>query len=194
MNIPERERNDIEAMITVWFGARGSEEFGTERKEWWGVFDDFDTAIRATLLPHVEAAAAGQLDHWIQDVDGGLVLIILLDQVPRNMFRGTARAFATDAKAVELARQYVALGLDRLLLDAQRSFAYLPFEHSENRAHQDYAVHLFTELGNPFTAQFAWRHREIVDRFGRFPHRNGILGRDSTAAEQEFLSQPNSSF
>jgi uncharacterized protein (DUF924 family) len=194
MSLSDQDRSHIEDIITVWFGARDSGEFGNQREEWWGSFDEFDAAIRETLLPHHEAAAKGALDHWLYDVDGGVALIILLDQVPRNMFRGTAQAFASDAKAVEVAQQYIALGLDRMLLDAQRQFAYLPFEHSENRAHQDYAVHLFTELGNPFTTRYAWQHREVVDRFGRFPHRNDFLGRDSTPEELEFLNQPNSSF
>ena len=194
MTISAQECNDIDAMIAVWFGAPGSDTFGEQRQEWWGAFDDFDAAIRETLLPHVQRAAMGDLDHWAYDVDGGLVLIILLDQVPRNMFRGTVEAFATDEKAVEIARQYLSLGLDRLLRDAQRTFAYLPFEHSENRADQDYSVGLFTELGNPFTTRYACQHREVVDRFGRFPHRNEFLGRTSTRAERAFLTQPNSSF
>ncbi len=194
MRISDHERNIIEAIITVWFGDRSSDEFGNQRAEWWGTFEDFDNAIRKTLLPHLDAAAVGDLDHWVYDVDGGLALVILMDQVPRNMFRGTARAFATDSKAVSVAQQYISLGLDRLLLPAQRTFAYLPFEHSEDRVHQDYSVALFTELGQRPNTEFAWQHREIVDRFGRFPHRNEFLGRDSTAEELEFLSQPNSSF
>ncbi|MBT3556410.1 MAG: DUF924 domain-containing protein [Rhodospirillales bacterium] len=194
MSISLQERGIIDAMMAVWFGARDSAEFGEQRKEWWGAFEDFDAAIRETLLPHVGSAARGDLDHWISDVDGGLVLIILLDQVPRNMFRGTAQAFATDTKAVEVARQYLDLGFDQLLLAAQRTFAYLPFEHSENIADQDYSVALFTELGDASNLDFAVRHQEVVERFGRFPHRNEFLGRTSTPEELQFLTQPNSSF
>ncbi len=194
MEISKQERSDIDAMLTVWFGAPDSETFGKNREQWWGSFEDFDTAIRETLLPHHDAAANGDLDHWISDVNGGLALIILLDQVPRNMFRATARAFATDAKAVIMAQQYIDTGLDSQLLNIQRMFAYLPFEHSEDLAHQNYAVDLITALGDPSTTDYAIRHRDVIEQFGRFPHRNDFLGRTSTPEEVEFLKLPNSSF
>ena len=120
--------------------------------------------------------------------------IIVLDQFPRNMFRGTARSFATDRKAVEVARGAVARGFDESFDKDGRAFLYLPFEHSEELADQERAVELFTPLGDPEYTHYAVAHRDIIARYGRFPHRNALLGRTSTAEEEEFLRQPGSSF
>lgn len=156
-------------------------------------FDEACGAFRETL----QAARSGGLDHWSQDADGTLALIILLDQLSRNVHRGTPGAFAADVQARTLARNAVARGIDQKLHPVQRLFLYLPFEHSEDLADQHEAVRLLEEmriaLGDA-TIEYAYRHRDLIRRFGRFPHRNAILGRDSTAAEILYLRQPGVSF
>ncbi|HVY42490.1 MAG TPA: DUF924 family protein [Hyphomicrobiaceae bacterium] len=123
-----------------------------------------------------------------------LAAVIALDQFPRNMFRGTPRAFATDPLALALAKDAVAAGLDRGMVKNERLFLYLPFEHSENLADQHRSVELFATLGDDELLRHAVAHKAIIERFGRFPHRNSILGRPSTPEEEEFLRQPGSSF
>ena len=135
-----------------------------------------------------------ELDSMANDPQGCLALIILLDQFSRNMFRGSAQAFAADEKALAHARTAVERGLDQQLPPFQRTFVYLPFEHSESLADQDRSVALFEALGDENTYDYAVRHRDIIVRFGRFPHRNVILGRESTPEELEFLKEPGSSF
>jgi uncharacterized protein (DUF924 family) len=186
-----------------WFGAAGHPERGRMRKMWFEKSDAFDAELRARFLADHERAAGGGCDALAATPDGVLALMILLDQLPRNLFRGQARAFATDARALAIATRAVDSGLDRQLSPVERVFVYLPFEHSEDMASQRRAVALFEGL--PATADFpeaerlraidyAHRHLAIVERFGRFPHRNAALGRASTPAEIEFLKQPNSSF
>lgn len=172
-------------VLDFWF--RGSER----RQEWFRKNPGFDAEIRARFLALHEAAAAGSFDHWRAGAGDCLALVVALDQFSRNLFRDTARAFATDAKALEAARHAVDSGYDRGLPDAVRMFFYLPFEHSERLEDQERALQLFA--GHP---ELAWarRHWEIIRRFGRFPHRNAVLGRESTPAEREFLGQPGSSF
>jgi uncharacterized protein (DUF924 family) len=114
--------------------------------------------------------------------------VIVLDQFPRNMFRGSARAFATDALALSIARHAIALELDELLTQQQRLFLYMPFQHSEDRAAQARSIELFTQLGLADNLDYAHRHKEIIDRFGRFPHRNAVLGRQSTTDELQFVA------
>lgn len=167
--------------------------FEEHAKDWFVKNPAFDAEIRARFLALHEAAAAGQLAHWADDARACLALVLVLDQFPRNMFRGTPRAFATDALALAAARHAVARGHDRDLLPMQKQFVYLPFEHSESLADQV----LCCELMKDFDAEllrYAVRHREIIERFGRFPHRNAVLGRESTPAELEFLKQPGSTF
>jgi len=194
MPISEHERKDIHDMLVFWFGDPDTPEFGRNRNEWWVQSDEFDAHIEETMLPYHMRAAEGDLDQWVFEPEAGLALIILLDQVPRNMFRGTARAFASDHKALGASRQYIGLGLDSLMSAVHRLFVYLPFEHAENMADQLRSVSLMSDLKVSGVRQSAWRHREIIDRFGRFPHRNEALRRTSTMAEREFLTQPNSSF
>jgi uncharacterized protein (DUF924 family) len=125
---------------------------------------------------------------------GGHSGIIVLDQFPRNIFRGDARCFATDADALELAKIAIAEGMDLRLTPNQRIFLYMPFQHSEDKEDQARAIGLYTKLGKPLNLDFALRHQTVVDRFGRFPHRNALLGRASTEEEQAFLAEPGSSF
>jgi uncharacterized protein (DUF924 family) len=167
--------------------------FEEHPKDWFAKNPSFDAAIRARFLALYEAAAAGQLAHWADAPASCLALVLVLDQFPRNMFRGEARAFATDDQARAAARVILERGWDRMMTRDEQLFAYLPFEHSESLADQD----LCCELMKDFDAEllrYALRHREIIALFGRFPHRNAVLGRESTPAEFEFLKQPGSGF
>jgi uncharacterized protein (DUF924 family) len=179
--------NDPRAQAVLDFWFRGDEA----RKEWFLKDAAFDAQIVDRFSPLHGLAAAGELSHWRQSPRDCLALIILLDQFPRNMFRGTARAFASDAMALAAAKHAVAAGYDRSMREVERTFVYLPFEHSEDLADQEKALELFA--GNP-NFEWARKHWEIIRRFGRFPHRNAVLGRESTAAEIEFLKEPGSSF
>jgi uncharacterized protein (DUF924 family) len=165
--------------------------FGQDRKAWFEKNPAFDEEIRTRFLALYEQAAAGGLADWQHAAKSCLALVILLDQFPRNMFRGTARAFAADALALAAARIMVERGWDKDMTGDERSFAYLPFEHSESLADQETSLRLFAGQAN---FEWARRHWEIIRRFGRFPHRNAILGRESTPEEAEFLKQPGSGF
>jgi uncharacterized protein (DUF924 family) len=164
-------------------------EAGAQR---WFVKDPtFDEAIRLKFEPTHHAAARGEYDGWIETAEGALALLILLDQFPRNLYRGTAHQFATDPLARRIAAEAIARGHDRAVAPELRDFFHLPFEHSEDMADQDRAVALCQaaadEANDPELAKWALIHRFIVQRFGRFPHRNRCLGRESTPEEQEFL-------
>lgn len=181
-----------DAVLRFWF--RG----GERRKEWFAKDPAFDAEIRARFLALYEEAASGALERWKEQPGDCLALVIALDQFPRNMFRGTARAFAADAAAREAAEHALARGWDRALLPVERLFLCLPFEHSESAADQERSLALMRELArHPETAdalQWAEKHHAVIARFGRFPHRNAALGRPSTPAEIEFLTEPGSSF
>ena len=185
-------------VLEFWFGAPESPEFGRPRAAWFVKSAAFDALIRDRFLATHEAAAAGALATWSARPLGALALAVALDQFPRNLFRGDPRAFATDAQALALAREIVAQRFDAALLPVQRWFAYLPFEHAEDLAAQRESLRLFegiaSEAGGAGTFAYAMRHYAVVARFGRFPHRNAILGRASTPEELEFLRQPGSSF
>ena len=185
-------------VLDFWFGAAGSPAYGKARDAWFRKSDAYDAEIRARFLDLQRAAAAGELQAWQAAPDSCLALILALDQFPRNLYRGTALAFASDAQAQAAAQLAVARGFDRLLLPVQRWFVYLPFEHAEDAALQRKSLELFDGLrGDPEssgTIDYARRHFDIIARFGRFPHRNAILGRASTPGEIEFLRQPGSSF
>lgn len=169
--------------------------FAPETKpRWFGGGEAFDVAVRERLGALCERALAGELAGWAADSRGLLALVILLDQVPRNIFRGTPRAFAGDLEAWALARLAVDRGFDQGLSVDERLFLYLPFEHAEDLAAQERSVALFRALGDPGYLDYAIRHEDVIERFGRFPHRNAILGRESTAEELAFLEQPGSSF
>ncbi len=148
----------------------------------------FDDEFRARFAAEHEAAASGALDDWANTAEGALALMILLDQYPRNSFRGTARMFATDPLALSFAKKAIAQGFDAVVDPALRSFMYLPFMHSEQLAEQERALELYAPLGAE-SQRYAVMHRDIIVRFGRFPHRNGLLGRSTTIQEQAFLDE-----
>ncbi len=158
------------------------------------VMPEFDAAVSRRFCSLHERAAKGRLASWTATSQGALGLIILLDQFSRNMFRQTPRAFATDAQACEISRKAIKAGFDKLLLRDHAVFMYMPFMHSEDLSTQEVSVDLYTGLGVAESLRFAKAHRDIIARFGRFPHRNNILNRESTVSEAEFLRQPNSSF
>lgn len=188
--------SQYQKILDFWFGT-GSDR-GKEQKFWFIKNKEFDEEVRSRFLPTYHAAAAGKLDDWKESPESCLALILLLDQFPRNMFRDSPQSFATDEKALETAKYALKQGYDIQLLPVQRWFIYLPFEHSENLEHQRQAVALFETLeDDPQSASsidYAKRHLEVIKRFGRFPHRNAVLGRESTPEEEEFLQQPGSSF
>jgi uncharacterized protein (DUF924 family) len=185
-------------VIEFWFGPRSAPDYGRPRDVWFEKSADFDAEVRDRFVGTWVAAAQHQLDHWMDEPESALALIIVLDQFPRNMFRASAKAFVADRQAQAVAEKFVARGWDRDLAPAQRWFAYLPFEHAESLPLQERSVALFETLQHdPESASaidYARRHHDIIRRFGRFPHRNAILGRDSTPEEIEFLKQPGSSF
>jgi len=167
--------------------------FSKENKKKWFVKDkDFDSLITEIFLNTYNQAANGGLDNWKETSEGLLSLIIILDQFPRNMFRDQAQSFAMDAKALSLAKEAIVKRIDKQLMLEQQRFIYMPFMHSENLEDQNISVELFTN--DEISYSYAIRHREIIQRFGRFPHRNILLGRESTQEEIEFLKTPNSSF
>jgi uncharacterized protein (DUF924 family) len=156
-------------------------------KKWFGKDADFDRAIAARFLATHEAAAAGSLSDWEATPEGALALLLLLDQFPRNMFRGSARAFATDPLARAVADRAIARGFDEKAARGERMFFYLPFEHSENLADQERSLALSRRAGGGTADRYAEIHANIIRRFGRFPHRNAILGRATAPEEQAFL-------
>jgi uncharacterized protein (DUF924 family) len=188
----------IKEILTFWFGEEDDLNYGKPRQEWFTTNPEFDQRTRSHFLWDYELAATGHLDTWQESPRSCLALIILLDQFPRNMFRGTPQAFATDARALAVAQNAIEHKFDQNLLPVQKWFIYLPFEHSENLEHQHQSVALFQQLNDDSDSEpaidSAIRHLEIIKKFGRFPHRNQILGRESTPAEIEFLKQPHSHF
>jgi uncharacterized protein (DUF924 family) len=158
-------------------------------KKWFSKSDAFDEAIRLKFEPVHHAAARGEYESWTETPDAALALLILLDQFPRNLYRGSAHAFATDPKARAIARAAVEAGFDRQVEPELRNFFYLPFEHSEDITDQDYGLALCAEAGVENDLKWATIHRDIIVRFGRFPHRNAALGRKTTPVEQEFLDE-----
>jgi uncharacterized protein (DUF924 family) len=157
--------------------------------KWFAANEAFDREIRTRFLTTYEAAARGDLAVWEGRPEEGLALLILLDQFPRNMFRGAARAFASDPLARQVAEMALARGFDQSVDKAMRLFCYLPFMHSEALADQDRSLQLFEALGDAEQLNYAIIHRDIIARFGRFPHRNGVLGRVTTPAERRFLDE-----
>ncbi len=178
---------DIERILSFWF-----EE--TSEKQWFEKDPEFDQTIRERFGDLVESAMDGELEHWCASADGTLAYILLLDQFTRNIHRGSAKAFAADAKARDATKRALAAGYDAMLDENRKVFLYLPLEHSENLEDQDQSVALFEALGDAQKTDYAQRHRDIIQRFGRFPHRNEALGRESTDAELAFLKEPGSSF
>jgi uncharacterized protein (DUF924 family) len=198
--------SDAERVLTFWFGV-GTDPASTLKEKsalWWGKGDETDRAIREAFGELRENAKAGALDAWADEATGRLALVILLDQCSRNLFRSSPEAFATDDRALALTLEGIDRGHDRELSLVQRTFIYMPLEHAEDREMQRRSVELFEgmaveappELREAFDsfAKYARAHRDIIERFGRFPHRNITLGRESTPDELEFLKQPGSSF
>lgn len=189
---------DFAEVLAFWFGAPDSPALGRRRAEWFERNPGFDAEIAARFLKTYDAGAAGRLALWERTPLASLALIVVLDQFSRNMFRGAPRAFAADPIALDAARRAIDNGFDSVLRPVERMFLYLPFEHSEDLAAQRRSLRLFATLAEESGAvdnyDYARRHYDIIARFGRFPHRNAALGRESTAPELEFLKQPGSSF
>lgn len=157
------------------------------RERWYKCNDAFDAEVRHRFLALWQKAASGELGSWEDSDDGALALVIVLDQFPRNMFRGTPEAFASDALARDVARRAIERGIDRRIDPLLLEFLYLPFMHSEHLSDQLHCVALFENTDNAENLKYARKHADIIQRFGRFPHRNRLLGRDTTAEEQAFL-------
>ena len=188
-----------QAVLDFWFLPAEHPGHGQARAEWFRKDDAFDARIAERFGPLIDAAIDGGLRDWEATPHGALARIIVLDQFTRNVYRGTPRAFAGDSQALALAVSLTQDGADQQLPPMLRAFAYLPFEHAEDLAMQARAVELFQLLaqahpGFESMLDYAQRHQEVIARFGRFPHRNAILGRPSTPQEVAFLRQPGSSF
>ena len=177
----------IDEVLAFWF-----EELTPD--DWFGGGEEVDARIRERFLALHETLRDEVPASWRTTARGMLAAVIALDQFPRNVYRGDPRAFAADPTALALAEEAVERGLDRAMSIDERKFLYLPFEHSEDPAVQARSVELFASLDDEDTLGYALRHKEIIDRFGRFPHRNEVLGRESTPEELEFLTEPDSSF
>ena len=178
----------VERVLAFWYEGN----FNQRRKSWFKKDAAFDERIRQLFGDDVEKAASGEYDDLLESPEGALVLMILLDQFSRNLFRDNPKTFANDAKALKLAKAAIAKGLDKQLTTLQRIFFYLPFEHSENLDDQDRAVELCEAMGDADYLKYAILHRDVIKRFGRFPHRNKVLGRSSSKEEMEFLKTFNS--
>lgn len=197
---------DPESVLAFWFGSPGSaaEIAGRQRKLWFGKTPENDLAVAERFAATLRAAAVGRLDHWVSTPRGRLALVIVLDQFPHHIHRDQPQAFATDSQALSLSLDALAAGEDQQLAPIERVFLYLPLEHAESIEMQDQSVSLYEKLareaGTDERALFddfldyARKHRDVVARFGRFPHRNAILGRPSTPDELEFLKLPGSRF
>ena len=179
-------------ILDFWFEGDGS----VRRDKWFKKDSDFDIACTG-YTADIRAARAGDHDSWTATPRGTLALIVLMDQLSRNVFRGSAEAFAADPHARHIARAMVARGDDKDLTPFERMFVYLPFEHGETMEDQDDSVRLFEPLREALgggTIDYAERHRAVIRQFGRFPHRNAVLGRIDTPEEQDYLSQPGAGF
>jgi uncharacterized protein (DUF924 family) len=177
----------VTEILQFWF-----EEIA--REAWFCKDEAFDQRLRERFLAHHEHVAALPISNCVCEARTAIAAVVALDQFPRNMFRGTPRAFASDAQALAIAERAIANGFEAQLSRDQRTFLYLPYEHAEGLQAQVRSVALMATLNDPELSQSALAHKEIVDRFGRFPHRNVILGRTSTPQEIAFLAQPGSAF
>ena len=189
---------DAAAVLDFWFGAPGSPGHGKARREWFAKDPAFDEEIRRRFLALHASAALGECDRWAATPRELLALVIVLDQFSRNLYREDARAFSQDERALAAAKILLDRGWDLPLAPLERQFAYLPFEHAEDLAEQDRSVALFASLEafeeTRGLTEWAEKHRVIVRRFGRFPHRNAALGRSGTPEEEAFLREPGSRF
>jgi uncharacterized protein (DUF924 family) len=190
---------EAQMVLRFWFGDEAAVTYPCVRNEWFQKRSEFDTAIRERFATIHQRGAQGELEYWRETVPGALAYVVLFDQFSRNMFRGSAEAFAFDGMALTAAKSALANGFDTQLAPAMRMFFYLPFEHSETLADQERSVVLLQclaeeEPGLTDMLEYAKRHRDVIMLFGRFPHRNLILRRPSTPEEEAFLKQPGSSF
>ncbi|MHA2937649.1 DUF924 family protein [Vibrio sp. RC27] len=176
-----------EDILSFWF-----EE--TEPAKWWVKDEEFDNLIQHRFLDTYESACRGELFEWRKQAYGRLAEVIILDQFSRNMFRDTPRSFSSDPMALVLSQEAIAVNAHLELSPIERSFLYMPYMHSESLAIHNVAVKLFENNGIPSNLEFEIKHKEIIERFGRYPHRNEILGRISSEAEIAFLNEPGSSF
>ncbi|MCW8915152.1 MAG: DUF924 domain-containing protein [Magnetovibrio sp.] len=190
---PRTQSHIIEDILTFWFGDPSDADYGKPQMKWFTKDDNFDAEIKARFQDVMDDAAAGKLDEMAQSPEGAVALLIALDQFPRNVYRDSPKAFEADAHARDIAAHVLDHGFDQQVMPVMRSFMYLPFEHSEKLEDQERSIELFGELGGD-SLEWAEKHRVIIERFGRFPHRNDVLGRASTPEETAFLTQPNSSF
>ena len=170
-----------QGIVAFWFS-------DAVRPLWFKSTPEFDTQLRERFESVWQQAATGRLDSWAKSAEGALALVILLDQIPLNIYRGEARSFSTEAKAREIAGHAIDKGWDTTLPGEQKAFLYMPLMHSESLADQDRSVALYDAAGLEYNLKFAKHHRDIIRRFGRFPHRNEILGRQSTEAEEAYLA------
>jgi uncharacterized protein (DUF924 family) len=181
------DTSSIRDILDFWFLPLSDPDHGKSRDIWWESTPAFDAQLTAKFGRLLEQAAAGTLDSWAKSPDGALALIVLCDQFSRNIHRRTARAFATDAKALATARLALARGYPAAYTPDMRLFFFMPFQHSEALGDQQLCCDLFTALGNEDNDKHAIEHRDVIARFGRFPHRNEVLGRECTADEREYL-------
>ena len=181
----------IRDILDFWLLPLGDPGHGKKREMWWKSTPELDAEIGKRFGTLIELAIAGELDHWRKSPDGALALILLCDQFSRNIWRKTGRAFSGDAKARETARHALSHGFPAAYPNDVRLFFYMPLQHSEDLGDQDLCCSLFATLGNPDNDKYAIKHRDIVARFGRFPHRNEVLGRASTPEELEYLKTAN---
>ena len=198
--ITDEDQARIDAILAFWFKEQELSAPQIDRRMdiWFGEDPAFDHEIQQAFSTDVEKASAGELDHWADEPRGRLALILLLDQFRRNIYRGTAKAFAKDKVALKLCVEGAMQKKDRGLTPIQRAFFYMPLQHAESRKVQDKSVELYSRLSEAVSptfketfrtiAQFAELHRDIIDRYGRFPHRNELLGRENTPEENEYLA------
>lgn len=177
----ESSQNTINELLSFWFS-------DAVKKLWFNSTPEFDNELKQNYLPLLEAAERGELQHWEQTPQGCVALAIVFDQLPLNMFRGQSRSYATESHALGVAQRAIDKDFDSQLSNEQKVFLYMPFMHSENLDHQEKSVGLFDEAGLVDNLKYAKHHRAIIQRFGRFPHRNRILGRESTAEEVHYLN------
>ena len=186
------------AIYSFWFGEPGTDGHGNVQENWFGGGPELDEEIGSRFLADYEKAASGEYDVWMSDPQGWVALIVTLDQFPRNMFRGDPKSFATDAKALETAKRIVESEFHDQLITVEKLFAYMPFEHSENKSDQARCVDLFQNIDDHDSKSewidYAVEHKIIIDQFGRFPHRNEILGRESTKDEIAWLEHSDQRF
>lgn len=182
-------RDTKQEVLRFWFDE-------VEPAQWFQKNDSFDAEIRERFLTTYEMARRDLCSDWTRDADGVLALCLVLDQFPRNMFRDTPKAFVTDSKILPIVKEALNKGFNQLLSSKKRRFFYMPFMHSENLSDQKRSVKLFETMkkDDPLSFEYAAKHHEVIEKFGRFPHRNAILGRESSEEELEYLKLPGAGF